>query len=194
MSGSFNIYVITSPEMVPDEARKIESLLDSGVSYVHIRKPDWSIRDVKNLIESIGYKYRRFLKLHGHFEILYEMNLGGVHLNHRNPVAPPVALEVSRSVHSLEELKNCEDYAYISLSPIFNSISKKGYNAAFDLNNINEIIKDKNIVALGGITPEKFLFLRELGFSGAMLLGYIWDNDFEVSLSKLKESISEIRM
>ena len=34
-----------------DEANKISLLLDAGVDYVHIRKPGWSLRDVRNPIE-----------------------------------------------------------------------------------------------------------------------------------------------
>lgn len=71
-----------------DEANKISLLLDAGVDYVHIRKPDWSLRDVRNLIEDIPYNLRSRLRLHGHFGLTAEMNLGGVHLNRRNPVAP----------------------------------------------------------------------------------------------------------
>ena len=54
----FLIIVITSDKTVDDEAKKIEALLRNGVDIIHLRKPDWSLREVRDLIESIDYRYR----------------------------------------------------------------------------------------------------------------------------------------
>lgn len=88
MAELFKTIVITSPYEIENEANKIRMLLESGVDRVHIRKPDSSPAEVKELIEQIPYPLRRKLTLHGHFHLLDEMNLGGVHLNSRNPNAP----------------------------------------------------------------------------------------------------------
>lgn len=76
MMSVFKVIVITSPGYVKNEASKITRLLDAGVDYVHIRKPDWTLRDVRNLVEDVPYPLRQKLKLHGHFELLNEMRLG----------------------------------------------------------------------------------------------------------------------
>ncbi len=190
----FLIIVITTEKTVDDEAKKIEALLRNGVDIIHLRKPDWSLREVRDLIESIDYRYRNRIRLHGHFELLNEMNLGGVHLNHRNPVAPATAKAVSRSCHSVDELESTAEFDYVTLSPIFDSISKSGYASRFDFGSIGDNIIGRRVVALGGVTADAFLSLYEKGFIGAALLGYIWNGDFERQLSSLKKSIEQIKL
>lgn len=189
MAERFKIYVFTSPSSIEDEAKKLTSLLEAGVDTIHIRKPDWSMREVKNLIEDIPYEFRKKLRLHGHFELLNEMNLAGVHLNSRNPNCPYNAMSKSISLHSEKELGSASSYEYATLSPIFNSISKKGYKSKFSLDQIENKISGKNIVALGGVTPANLFLLKEKGFSGAALLGYIWNGCFDDVLNELKTAI-----
>lgn len=188
----FVTIVFTSPGPVDHEAARISALLDSGVDYVHIRKPDWSLREVKNLIEDIPYGLRKRLRLHGHFELLSEMNLAGVHLNSRNPVAPANARSVSISYHSVEELVESDRFEYVTLSPVFDSISKENYQSKFDLDSLSENIVGKKVVALGGVTPEVLFSLKEKGFYGGALLGYVWNGDFEQARKELSEAISRL--
>lgn len=63
------------------------------------------------------------------------------------------------------------------LSPIYGSISKPGYEAAFpDADALASALAGARypVLALGGVTPDKFEELRELGFAGAALLGAVW--------------------
>ena len=109
-------------------------------------------------------------------------HLHGVHLNGRNP-QPPVGWEgsVSKSCHSLEEVKEWKEKCdYVSLSPIFDSISKQGYHAAFSSTEIEEAsrqgIIDKKVLALGGVTFNKIDDVLRMGFGGGMILGDAWKN------------------
>lgn len=79
----------------------------------------------------------------------------------------------------------------MTLSPIFDSISKNGYRSAFDLDEIKDMITGRHVTALGGVTPDAFPILREKGFSGAALLGYIWNGDFGYALGTLAEAIKK---
>lgn len=86
---------------------------------------------------------------------------------------------ISRSCHSLEEVvKYKEQCSYVTLSPIFNSISKQGYCAAFtqeELKRAKDLnVVDQKVVALGGIDAENIAQIKELGFGGAAVLGTIW--------------------
>lgn len=71
----------------------------------------------------------------------------------------------------------CGDCDYVTLSPIFDSISKEGYNSKFNKKDL--IFLDKNgssvvttkVVALGGVTPERVDIVRQLGFDGFAVLG-----------------------
>lgn len=76
MTDRFLKIAITKPEIISSEADMISSLLVNGLDYVHIRKPEASLRDIRNLIEDIPYRLRKRLRLHGHFELFNDFNLG----------------------------------------------------------------------------------------------------------------------
>ena len=85
------------------------------------------------------------------------------------------------SCHTLEEVHlNKLQSDYVFLSPIFDSISKQGYKAAFTeyilrCAHRDGIIDDK-VVALGGITPANARKAMTLGFGGVAVLGDIWQS------------------
>ena len=55
-----------------------------------------------------------------------------------------------------------------STVPVDKEIIKK------DLEKISSFIRGKKVIALGGVTPDKFPFLKSKGFLGAALLGYFF--------------------
>lgn len=189
----FIIIVITAPDFVDEESEKIAALFEAGVDIIHIRKPEWSIDDVRRLIEDIPCRYRSRLRLHGHFALVSEMNLGGVHLNRRNPKAPLSVKAVSKSCHSIQEVIDSQGTDYVTLSPVFDSISKQGYASKFCHEKIGEKTRGHKVVALGGVTAEKLMTVRQKGFSGAALLGYIWSEDFWQKLDSIKDSIYHVK-
>lgn len=86
------------------------------------------------------------------------------------------------------------DYDYVTLSPIFDSISKSGYSKKFEVTEIADRIRGKRVIALGGVRPELFLTLRENDFFGAALLGYIWNGDFEIALESLTAAMKTLKI
>lgn len=187
---------ITPPKDCADEIIFICKILSEGFDYVHIRKPNSSLREVRNLIESVPQEFHNRLKLHGHFELINEFNIGGLHLNRRCPVPPRnCTLPLSRSCHSVDELSETpERYEYMFLSPVFDSISKPGYKAAFEEKElISELRKypDK-VVALGGITSENINLVKEYGFAGSAFLGYLFNSENITVLSERLKNISKI--
>ena len=174
--------VITLPYFFDGEAEQIVQLLHSSVDLIHIRKLESKAEEVERLIMSIPSEYYPRLVLHDHHELAMKYHLHGVHLNGRNP-EPPVGWEgsVSKSCHSLEEVKEWKEKCdYVSLSPIFDSISKQGYHAAFSSTEIEEAsrqgIIDKKVLALGGVTFNKIDDVLRMGFGGGMILGDAWKN------------------
>lgn len=175
--------VITLPHFFDGEAGQIVQLLQSSVELVHIRKPDSKAEDVERLIRSIPPAYRGRLVLHDHHGLAAKYQLHGVHLNSRNP-QPPEDWKgsVSKSCHSLQEVREWRDKCdYLSLSPIFDSISKRGYHAAFTREQIEEArregIIDQKVLALGGVTFDKIDEVLRMGFGGGMILGDAWKNN-----------------
>ncbi|MCM1349279.1 MAG: thiamine phosphate synthase [Firmicutes bacterium] len=172
--------LITPEEISRHETAFIVEALNAGWNMVHLRHPDASTRDMRNLIEAIPQNYHSRLRLHGHFELLTSFNLGGVHLNHRCPQAPAFfSGNHSRSCHSFDEVRSSGQCDYVTLSPIFNSISKNGYNARFDkkeltqISNLANSIVNTKLLALGGISPQTAREALELGFDGYAVLGYL---------------------
>lgn len=171
---------ITLPGFVPGEASFIVRLLDEKFDRVHIRKPDADSSAVAQLIESIPEAYRRRLVLHDCHELAAQYELGGIHLNHRNPL-PLKGFHgsVSRSCHSLDEVREWKPRChYVFLSPIYDSISKQGYASAFSFQTLlkanAEGIIDQQVVALGGISYERLAEVERLGFGGYAMLGEAW--------------------
>lgn len=174
--------VITLPYFFDGEAEQIVQLLHSSVDLIHIRKTESKAEEVEKLIMSIPSEYYPRLVLHDHHDLAMKYHLHGVHLNGRNP-QPPQGWEgsVSKSCHSLEEVKEWKEKCdYVSLSPIFDSISKQGYHAAFSPTEIEEAsrqgIIDKKVLALGGVTFNKIDDVLRMGFGGGMILGDAWKN------------------
>ncbi len=166
---------ITSPGPIENEALRIAAFLRSGeVDYMHIRKPEWDISEVRRLISGIDPELHPRLRIHGHFSLLGEFRLAGVHINYRNPFPPQGCTSVTKSCHTIEEIGKAGCYEYVTLSPVFDSISKAGYHSAFDLNDLRDKIAGQRVVALGGVTPDKFPELMEAGFYGAAMLGSLW--------------------
>ena len=180
------VIAITRPEFFQGEAQQIESLLRYGferhyrVDLVHIRKPNASREAVRDLIWHIPSDLHSRLVLHDHHDLATEYHLFGIHLNSRNPQPPKgYSGNISRSCHSLKEVQECKDrYGYVSLSPIFDSISKVGYTSAFSREQLLDAVKDgiidSHVYALGGVTWDRLKALSEIGFGGAMLLGAAW--------------------
>ncbi len=180
--------VITLPYFFDGEAEQIVQLLHSAIDLVHIRKPEATEEEVEKLIMQIPSEYYGRLVLHDHHSLAVRHHLHGVHLNRRNPL-PPQGWKgsVSRSCHTLEEVKEWKEKCdYVSLSPIFDSISKQGYHAAFSGEELakakEEGVIDKKVMALGGVTFHRIDEVVRMGFGGGMILGDAWKN-FSKNLS-----------
>lgn len=175
------------------EPEAIVRILDSGFERVHIRKPSFSEARMRELIEALPASVYPHLTLHDHHGLAVEYGLGGVQLNSRNS-AVPAAFKgtVGRSCHSLAEAETAI-YDYCTLSPVFDSISKQGYAAAFDLTVLSSALRGslsrRDVFALGGVTPSRFGMLAELGFTGAALLGAVWHGD---NIEDICENIRQI--
>ena len=173
------LIVITLPYFIEREAERIVQHL-ANVDLIHLRKLDSTSDEMEQLIREIPTEYYNRLVLHDHHHLAMKYGLYGIHLNSRNPL-PPEGWKgsVSRSCHSFEELKEWKERCnYLSLSPIYDSISKQGYMSAFSLEQIKEAvwkgIIDNKVLALGGVTFDKVEEVLSLGFGGAMILGDAW--------------------
>lgn len=191
--------VITSPGFLQGEADFINRLFNHGLDRLHLRKPGADIGECRRLLDGISREWLPRIVVHDNFGLCREYGLGGVHLNGRNPMAPPNHEgSVSRSCHSLEEISRYKgECDYLTLSPIFNSISKQGYMAAFEPEQLaaarDSGLIDSRVIALGGVTLENIPRVRELGFGGVAILGDVWqrmaDGSVDEYLASLRKAL-----
>lgn len=191
--------VITSPGFLQGEADFIDRLFGHGLDRLHLRKPGADIGECRRLLDGISREWLPRIVVHDNFGLCREYGLGGVHLNGRNPMAPPNHEgSVSRSCHSLEEISRYKgECDYLMLSPIFNSISKQGYMAAFEPEQLaaarDSGLIDSRVMALGGVTLENIPRVRELGFGGVAILGDVWqrmaDGSVDEYLASLRKTL-----
>lgn len=187
---------ITSPKFLSGEAIFIDKLFSQGLDLLHIRKPDAPLEAYKLFLLQIPKQWYSRIVLHEHFALAEEFGLHGIHLNRRYSVAPNAFHgSISCSCHTIEEVitqKESKDYVF--LSPIFDSISKVGYHAAFSPTSLKqaamENIIDKKVIALGGITANNIPLVKEWHFGGVALLGDIWKR---MSDPQVDEYLNHIR-
>lgn len=194
----FDTIIITTPTIQQGEADLLNSFFLAGCPKVHIRKPDACEQDVEELVKGIIPRFRKRVVISYFPELFRKYRLGGLHLSSKEwkkmSVRPEAhfGASVSVSCHTFDEIDHLPfkaDYAY--LSPVFDSISKQGYQSHFDLNEcagFNAVTKTP-IVALGGISSENIHQIKSAGFSGAAVLGYIWSNPGE-ELMRLKNLLT----
>lgn len=187
--------IAITPERLDElnEARQIRALIRSGWDRVHLRHPGATLAEMKRLIEAIPQEMHGRLTIHGHFDLACHFNLGGLHLNRRCP-APPVNYRggLSRSCHSIDEVMECAEMDYVTLSPVFDSISKHGYEAAYSPDELSRLAcAPTKVIALGGITPGRIGELRRYNFAGFAMLGALpWDGDAD-DMAAFAAAISE---
>jgi len=172
------LIAITTESFFNGEAEGATALFEEGLERLHLRKPEASAAETAEWLAAIPQTFHSRIVLHDHFELANRFNLGGIHLNRRNPSPVGQPKSVSRSCHSLAEIKEHPGADYYFLSPIFNSISKPGYRKGFELEEVAEAFARKtvtaNVYALGGITPGRLPLVKQAGFAGAAVLGALW--------------------
>lgn len=168
---------------IESEQEILNSILAEGkVDRISLHHPLLDEHSTRRLLEGLDLKNNHKITLHDHYDLaLDDYIAGGIQLNSRNRFNKNRYIEkgfsVSRSCHSIEELLEAErdqiDYSYVTLSPIFDSISKPGYRSAFDLHRLRDVLPfiEPPVVALGGVKEEHFDALKEAGFEGAALCG-----------------------
>lgn len=176
------IWVFTQPEPLTDEAKHLNALLDAGVDALLLRKPGWSQAQYVQLLEQLDTKHFPRVMLSGLPALAASFGLMGVHMSEikrqalfNGVVYPPMlyrsaAIHTERAIPVLSVSWDC-----LLLSPVFDSISKKGYKATVDADFRIAQLPCK-ILALGGIDEQTAPKARSMGFSGIAAMGAVWKN------------------
>ena len=200
-----DLLVLSAPGPVADEARLMSEMLAAGLRRLHLRKPDFSRNEMADFIARIPARFYSRLVLHSHHELAAELGLGGLHLTAasrakwaRRPLKLRPGQSLSTSFHSLAEIRQHRRwYSYVFLSPVFDSLSKLDYPAAFDLTTVAHELRILHqragyvpqVVALGGIESHRLAAVREAGFAGAAVLGAVWQSADPVAAFRALQSV-----
>lgn len=188
------LIVISKENFFPEEACWINAMMSEYPFILHLRKPFASLAELETLIQQIHPAYYDRIVLHDHYALAEKYRLKGIHWNARNEDfklegAYWQKASISRSCHSIPEVEMYKDqYQYVTLSPIFDSISKQGYKAAFSERELRSAIEkgiiNHQVIALGGIDTSNIHQLATMGFGGAAVLGVIWNHTELTSIRK----------
>jgi len=191
VSAPFQLVLLTAPAAQPDEPHILTALMAQGLTRLHLRKPGWPAARLEALIQALPPQYHARLVLHTCPELVRRYRLGGLHLTgagRRAAKCRPRLLPgqtLSTSFHSLAEIaRTRRHYDYVFLSPIFDSISKKGYVSNFDLGDVQRFLQvlagqashRPPVLALGGIDSPGMALVQQAGFAGAAVLGAVWQS------------------
>jgi thiamine-phosphate pyrophosphorylase len=190
--------VLIAPEKdIKNETTILNQLFEVGLECYHLRKPKKNYQEHCDYLNQIDSRYHNRIVVHFFHELINQYELRGIHFQEQkrlddleilnNPFTELKILgkTISSSFHELEELANCEfKFDYHLLSPVFSSISKKGYEGrGFDVNHI-----DKVVIGMGGINSTTLTQAFELGFRGVGVLGAVWNTENPIkSFVELKE-------
>ena len=175
------LIVVTAPTFFVEEDKIITALFEEGLDILHLRKPETPAMYSERLLTLIPQKYHKRIITHEHFYLQEEFSLMGIHLNTRNPKEPhDYSGHISCTCHSLDEVRNKKHfYDYLFLSPIYNCITKTGVTSGFTAEELRQAEKskiiDSKVMALGGITTDNILEIKDYGFGGAVIMGDLWN-------------------
>ena len=184
---------------ISQEIEVINSLFENGLETLHLRKKKFSEKEMTNFIDAIPQKYWNRIVIHSHYKYALKYNLKGIHLNSKRrkkikyilrfyyyKLRKP-NLHISTSFSNLSNLyEEGTKFNYDFLSPVFDSISKSGYQGAFNHHNLAIALAktNQNVLALGGVQLENVEKIKALGFKGMVLSGIIWQSENKVEIFK----------
>lgn len=202
------LIVMSSLDTFENEPQIVTQLFENGLKRFHLKKPKFRTKTLEEYISQIPEKYRKYIIIHSHYDLAIKYNLKGIHLNRKIRKSRLKGLrlfyyrmrkpdiQVTTSFHNLASIfDDKSDYAYAFLSPVFDSITKSGFQSAFSNNNLKFTMKKSKhkLCAFGGIDITKIEQVAEMNFSGLVLSGAIWQAEKKVEVFKeIKHKLLEL--
>lgn len=191
------VIVISNPTPVEQEHKIINALFDEGLAIFHLRKPDYSRKQLNHLLIQIDKQHHSKIAFHQHHELADYFGSRRLHYTEQERKKYHQQIDnndmskfiLSTSIHNVAAYLTLPDvYDYCFLAPIFNSISKPNHLSIvtpdFKLPHKSGI----KIIALGGVSSTGIPDVKKYDFDGIAVLGAIWkEPDHAVqNLKKIK--------
>jgi thiamine-phosphate pyrophosphorylase len=180
--------IVISPEAEESrEHRVVAELFACGLTDYHLRKPTWSLAQMRGWLNELPEQFHSRIIVHSHHDLSADFALGGVHFRDRSPHPKSNPLDYtsrsmlcSRAVHTLNDLRSSlNEFDRVLFSPVFPSISKSGYAplGTFSVRELKAVValpRRAEVIALGGVTVSRIPDCIQFGFDGVAVLGAIW--------------------
>lgn len=196
------LVIITPPDDVAHEPRVVSQILQESSATLHLRKPGRGPEELAGYLRHIPSGLHHRIMVHDHPHLMETYHLKGIHFTERQRLKRLHAIRqprqawpgctISSAFHRIPDIPEPDGLLdYIFLSPIFDSISKQGYTAAFDHEDLKCFLATTGhtVFALGGVDERRIAVAATLGFSGAALLGAVWAS---ISPEKTARQLSAI--
>lgn len=200
------LIIFSPPEDAPDESRLVCRMLEDSSITLHLRKPGKTADQLADYLGRIPTVYHRRIMVHDHHLLLDRFSLRGIHFTEKARQCNQKLLKVLKqqrpecrfttAFHRIPDIPEPDGtWDYITLSPVFDSISKRNCPAAFDHGRLRDFLSESghNVIALGGITRERVATAARLGFAGVAVLGIVWKAQSPVdAVRELSEACRDI--
>jgi len=183
-ANTMELILISHPDFFKGETVIVSSLLDRYNFTFHLRKPEASEQELIDYLDEIPESLHSKIVLHNEIEVFSNFKLKGMHFSgakreHGKQLA--TSIRKGTSCHSIREIKSLgKAFDYVYLSPIFESISKPGYQGNLNMEEIKMFLKESRqskVYALGGINASSIAQLETFPFDGLVVLGAVWTRD-----------------
>lgn len=178
------VMLITGGIHLQEECAIVQAL-QGGCRWVLLRAPE---ADDKALLEAaLRYKklcadFQAKLFISRNTKIANAVEADGLHLSAQQTITDARAMcgdrIIGQSCHDEDELRRAIDAGanYITLSPIYQSISKPEYNKALGIETLARLSEKFSvpILALGGVTAERAIACRNAGAKGVAVTGGVF--------------------
>lgn len=169
------LLVLTDRSQVRDESLtdRIARIVDGGAPTIVVREKDLDAEQRRDIVE-------RTLALGVQVIVASDARLAastgalGVHLGAHDERIASSGQVVGRSCHTVTDVDHAHDEGldYVTLSPVFMSRSKPGYEPAVTMADLAAAGARLPTFALGGVDgPEQVQIVRHAGVSGVAVMG-----------------------
>lgn len=187
------IRLVSHFEAVQGEHDLLLKVLEQSNALFHLRKRDFSDIEMLNYLNAIPEEFHGRIIMHSHFHFANSFNFLGFHFNKQfdftqlSKTVDQQTLELIQSkvigfsVHNLNDILALDNtYDYVLISPVFDSISNRGYNSKIKIKTFQKFLEQQEdripVIAMGGIKTENIPLAYTAGFDGIALLGHIWSH------------------
>ncbi|SDZ94347.1 thiamine phosphate synthase [Pedobacter hartonius] len=197
------LIVVTPPDYFEGEAALINRFFEEGLHLLHIRKPVDDPEKFRKLMQGIAEQHYPRIAIHQHHEFAEEFSLKRLHFTEQQRKARAAGdfagltadgFHLSSSVHDPHTIQELTEFDYVFFGPVFNSISKKGYESALgdEFTLAPHVLK---VFAIGGVRANRLAQLKQMNFDGAAVLGSLWHQTVSplTELKNIMKAINKIQ-